>query len=142
MPTPPPAPIFDTLIVPGQRIGPIAVGMPGTQLLAALGSPVESMHLPWSETQVRFSNGLLATVRDSDNRVPYAVVNDARYATKEGTRVGLTEFEVRTRQGLPRSVSGGEPRVLCYHGLMVWFEGKSGRAAAIAVDGGRGRHGC
>lgn len=42
VPPPPAVPIHDGAIKPGQRIGPISVGMTATQLLQALGEPDRS----------------------------------------------------------------------------------------------------
>src|SRR3982751_800817 len=96
LPAPPAAPIFDSAIVPGERIGPVALGMSGAQLLQAAGAPRTSNHsYTLGLTSAQFPNGVDVNVRDSDNRVTNASTTSGRFATADGLRVGVTELEVR-----------------------------------------------
>ena len=65
---PPPTGRNDNLIVPGQRIGKVAVGMPARQLVNAAGSPKDSSRLGKGFVS-DFGDGLVAVVNDGDLKV-------------------------------------------------------------------------
>ena len=135
LPTPTAAPSFDRVIVPGQRMGPVSLGMSGAQLLQALGSPVES-HSSFSDgTWNRFSNGLSAFVRHSDTRVSMIVTGEDGYATAQGAGIGSSELEIRTRLGTPvTAVNRDAGRVVCYRGMHFLLNFQTGRAYSVGVD--------
>lgn len=93
----------DYTIVPGQRIGPVYLGMSPSQLWRALGSP--SASVPISDKRTRFD------FRDHDLRVYVSMVtgvvdgastSSPRYTTKEGVKAGATELELLASRGLPQ----------------------------------------
>jgi len=131
VPTPPPSPMFDELIIPGQRIGPVAIGMAGADLLKALGPPRQSFHSA-KATHNHFGNGLWVTVRDTDNKVVGIGTSDPRYRTKDGLRVGATEFEIRAHLGVPPHAEVHTDRLVCYPGLK--FVVSEGYARSLGVE--------
>lgn len=137
LPAPPLQPVFDSLIVPGQRVGPVSLGMSGAQLLQAVGSPTRSNHIG-DVTAVSFSNGISANVRDSDNRVTTASTSDERYSTPGGVHSGISEFEVRTRLGSPAGVldDATTDRYLCYPGMWFGITRGTNRVNMITVTAG------
>ena len=137
LPIPAAQPVFDSQIVPGQRIGPVALGMSSTQLLQAAGSPATSNHVG-DVTAARFSNGIDVNVRDGDSRVTSVSTTESRYATPDGLRVGVSELEVRARRGAPAGVldEQGMDRYLCYPGMWFGFARNSNRVNTIAVTAG------
>lgn len=138
LPAPPAEATFDSAIVPGQRIGPVALGMSGPQLLQAAGSPRTSNH-SMDVTSAQFLNGVEVSVRDRDNRVTSASTADGRYATADGLRVGASELEVRSFQGKPADELGasGSSHYLCYPGVWFGISPGSNRVNAIGIAPGK-----
>jgi len=121
----------DTLIVPGCRIGPIAVGMTEADLLRAIGSPERSSplgsHQGVSVTIYEYEGrGLRAWVRG--DRVNEVWTSDARYATEKGVKVGSSELELRVALGQPSwsrpfsyAVRGNNSVGYCYPSRLYVF---------------------
>ncbi len=107
-------PIGDGLIVPGQRIGPIYVGMDVRLLYQTMGEPRESMPSADGVTY-DFGGGLAAIVMNTTQRVYRITANSTNYATKEGIRVGLSDLAVRALDGNPyRATPDQELNFMCY----------------------------
>jgi hypothetical protein len=76
----------DNLIVPGERVGPIALGMTQAQLMAAMGGP-EVLH---QGTVTTYSWGQIAAeIGDNSPGVDLITVNDPRFDTPGHVHVGL-----------------------------------------------------
>ena len=89
----------DNLIVPGQRVGPIALGMTQAQLAAAMGSPGEVLHQGSATT---YSWGQVAAeIGDNSPGVDLITVNDPRYETPGHIRVGLASLAAAAVLGQP-----------------------------------------
>lgn len=104
LPSPPATPTFDYAIVPGQRIGPVALGMPASQLLQALGPPENSNRMANASVNRWGSKGVSAVILDENGRVHTTTALDNRYATAGGLRVGASDLEVRSLMGRPDNV--------------------------------------
>lgn len=77
----------DNLIVPGERVGPIALGMTEAQLTAAMGDPGAVLH---QGTITTHSWGLVtAEISDNSPGVETITVNDPRFDTPGHVHVGL-----------------------------------------------------
>jgi hypothetical protein len=77
----------DNLIVPGERVGPIALGMTEAQLAGAMGGPGALQH---QGTITIYSWGqVTAEIADNSPGVETITVNDQRYDTPGHVRVGL-----------------------------------------------------
>ncbi len=133
---PPPTGRNDNLIVPGQRIGKVAVGMPARQLVNAAGSPKDSSRLGKGFVS-DFGDGLVAVVNDGDLKVVTIGTSDPWYATPEGIRAGSSELEVVARLGKAQAVSEdrGKPNIktYCYPGLEIDFWPQQRGVAALRV---------
>lgn len=93
------APIFDKLIVPGERIGPISLGMMQADVLKILGVPPKSsIH---TDGHSRYYYADLTVWISRDSRVFRIGTDSPEYATADGIRVGMTEPEVRAKKGNP-----------------------------------------
>jgi hypothetical protein len=100
------APIFDRLIVPGVRVGPIAIGMTSADLLRHVGEPSRTDRLLDGNTY--HFGGIRAFVGKSTLKVHNISVTDSDYATREGLRVGSSELAVKANRGAPDRVQGNE----------------------------------
>ena len=89
----------DNLIVPGERVGPIALGMTEAQLAAAMGGPGEVLH---QGTVTTYSWGQVAAeIADSSPGVDLITVNDQRFDTPGHIHVGLAAPAVPAVLGQP-----------------------------------------
>jgi len=134
---PPPSttpPVFDHLIVPGTRVGPVSIGMTKDQLFAAMGLPVDTI-VSYTDVfvhlyQVTNIQGLRVAVGKSSSRVWYIEVGNENYRTSQGLAVGMQERQVRELMGPPEKVvlkTAHSQDMYCYPGLRVYFgEGKVG----------------
>jgi len=89
----------DNLIVPGERVGPIALGMTEAQLAAAMGGPGEVLH---QGTVTTYSWGQVAAeIGDNSPGVDLITVNDQRFDTPGHIHVGLAAPAVPVVMGQP-----------------------------------------
>ena len=111
----------DNLIVPGWRVGKVYLGMTSTELLAAMGEPSstkpgeESNWFSWKNAELDVSLDKKA------DQVVKIALNDERYKTAEGVRVGLSELSVGAKLGQPQASSSDG--VYCYkRGILLEFD--------------------
>jgi len=135
-------PVQDAKIVPGQRVGPVSLGMSPADLLGALGDPDHvgsDGDFPGAKLYFFNARGLQVTVDGS--QVVQIAVNGTQFATQEGIAVGSTELRATALLGSPsitkryqRECAG---RVSGYHypGLWIHFT-CDGHVAEIRVWGG------
>lgn len=119
VPLPVREPVRDQLIVPGDRVGPIYLGMPLRQVLEVLGDPQQSLEwgqdgfpgmlYQWGNDWRTGSNGarylaradITVTVRNADQRVRAIGVLTPAYRTREGLTVGVSGARVLANLGPP-----------------------------------------
>ncbi|HXX39323.1 MAG TPA: hypothetical protein VEP50_14455 [bacterium] len=110
----------DFLVVPGDRIGTLRVGMPLSDAESRMGEPKSTFQAENSQgtietwfatirnrdgTQSMGSTGGLYAVVDSSGTIRQAGVHyDSRFVTSSGLHTGVSETEVRTVQGEPSVV--------------------------------------
>jgi hypothetical protein len=87
--------VWDYLILPGKRIGPMSVGMPVSQIYDVMGEPFESLK-ETATTRYVFEE-LEVIVDEADGAVSTVLTRFAEFATKEGLSVGLTDLAVRAK---------------------------------------------
>jgi hypothetical protein len=134
-------PVFDRLIVPGQRIGPVSYYMHVSELLNTLGDTDDTYSYHCKDTpndvcsvRYKWPNGLEAEVSYRDDthyyRVPRERVHsvsthDPRYATADGVGVGVSELVVKAKLGKPvweKRGDSGHDSHMCYEpGLFIWI---------------------
>jgi hypothetical protein len=99
---PPAAITRDNLIVPGVRMGPVKLGMTVRELHATVGKEYNSVDYPSGNSRLWYSSlGMYVWVNPDDHvfRVePY----DARYATRDGIRLGSPKANLLARYGQPQ----------------------------------------
>lgn len=92
----------DRRIVPGERIGPVSIGMTARQLAEGLGPPTGTVRLPGG-TENYFANGLRVVVDNASRKVRRITTLNTLFATAEGARKGLSGLEIKRRLGEPGS---------------------------------------
>lgn len=112
----------DTLIVPGQRVGPIQFGMQPGDVVRALGQPSKIITPPHGGLRYDYDyDGRYVIVNFSavpETEVYQVITSDPRYATREGIRVGSSGGDVVRAYGRNYSKSSNS---VCYAELGFWF---------------------
>lgn len=117
-------------IVPGQRIGPVRLGMNIQGVTAVLGSSTNTDSLPngsvnylWRKPPENSSLGVQATEGGVVSRI--WVRGGGRYAINEQLHMGSTEAGIRAALGDPSWVvtveAQAKMKTLSYEALGVWF---------------------
>lgn len=124
-----PAPGGPAVIVPGQSIGALRLGMKLADVTGLFGAATQTARSRdgsvthwWLDASKRQGFGV-EVVRGQVDRL--YIINDARYVTAAGLHVGSTEVEIRTALGPPAAVkidSKAQKETLRYDDLGVWFE--------------------
>jgi len=108
----------DTLIVPGTRIGPVALGMNPAELAASVGVPGDTHH-QGLDTVYTWGD-LAAQISDKSPTVDLITVNDPRYETADHIRVGLAALALLAVLGDPMKTSNALGiQTLDYEGMSV-----------------------
>lgn len=99
----------ESVVVAGDRIGPIALGMSQADVLAALGNPIETTNGAdgvW--ISYRYTD-FIVFVEAANGRVFQVGTYSAAFATAEGVHIGSAQLEVdaRLRQSHRRDNPGG-----------------------------------
>jgi len=132
MPDPGP-PEFDSRIVPGKRIGPIALGASGPALEKTLGPPERSS--PSTSGSGKTWRGVTADISDDTQRVMSVYTEDATYTTDGGVHSGSSEEALRGALGAPTTVSRntvGTVANYCYDSGITFTVG-GGRVLYLVV---------
>jgi hypothetical protein len=149
-PAPPAAiSIHDKSVIPGERAGPVQLGMSLRKLVEVLGEPISSSasRIPSGRSALTYryadpdaspDGALLVMVREYDDTV-YSIQIDRieSFKTREGVRYGSSEALVRASFGKPQSIqesgAGELPREYCYiSGLGVQLD-PTGHVASLIV---------
>jgi hypothetical protein len=94
-----PSPIFDHAILPGQRVGPMSLGMTADALLQVEGKP-ESREDRLDEIEYRYPD-FNVIVNAGTMRVARILVTSGEYALEVGASVGMKDGEVVLLVGGP-----------------------------------------
>ena len=108
----------DTMIVPGKRVGPIALGMTAMDLAGAAGTAPQTLQ-QGKDTVYSWSD-IVAQIGDGASGVDVITVNDPRYETANHIRVGLAALAAIAVLGQPAQLTGSPGlETLDYDGLSV-----------------------
>jgi hypothetical protein len=117
------------LIIPGQSLGPVRLGMPVREETVRLGASKGTAELDDGTMMYRWfeppsNSGIGVRTAQNGTVLRVWVLNDERYRTKEGLHIGNTEAEVRAALGDPTIITinvQGKTRTLVYESLGLWF---------------------
>ena len=92
----------DNLIVPGDRVGPVFLGMTDTDLYKKMGEPNRSITFQEGATagDTAYFYGSLSVFVYTDHRVRYVEIGSG-YHTREGAAVGTSKLALRAELGDP-----------------------------------------
>jgi len=93
--------VNDNLIVPGERIGPVFLGMTDAQLYKKFGNPSESRQAGTGFTAYFYSTFMVyvgvSTHKVASITSPTGNSTYSGYATREGVKVGSSGLEVQAK---------------------------------------------
>lgn len=126
---PPSQAVGPLLIIPGQSVGSVELGKPIRDQMARLGPLKGTTQLGDGTRIYRWfeppsNTGIGVRINQSGTVLLAWVINDARYATKEGLHVGSTEAEVVSALGAPTRVESNaqaKTKTLIYESIGSWF---------------------
>lgn len=129
-----PLTLDDNLVVPGERIGEIQIGMPLATLLAVKGNPVTTAPISGTDaTTYTFADGLTVGAQDE---VYWIIAEDARFHTSSGVRPGVEQIFARASFGKPRCVeTRGETTVYDYGKVYFDVDNAMGKVKRLGVVG-------
>lgn len=129
-----PLTLDDDLVVPGQRIGEVQIGMPLATLLAVKGNPITTQPISGTEaTTYTFQDGLTVGAHDE---VYWIIAEDARFHTSTGVRPGVEQIFARASFGKPRCVES-RPEITVYDYGNIYFDVDNtlGKVTRVGVVG-------
>jgi hypothetical protein len=115
----------DHTIIPGERVGPVQLGMSADEVVGHWGRPEEIEPDKNGGTFYRYaSRGILVVLSDDAKpEVSLIVVTDKSYATDKGVRVGSASSEVVSAHGKQDDERGETDRthLMAYRNLGLVF---------------------
>ena len=129
-----PLTLDDNLVVPGERIGEVQIGMPLATLLAVKGNPVTTAPISGTDaTTYTFQDGLTVGAQDE---VYWIIAEDARFHTSSGVRPGVEQIFARASFGKPRCVeTRGETTLYDYGKVYFDVDNVQGKVKRLGVVG-------
>lgn len=96
-----PLTLNDDLVVPGERVGEVEIGMTLAQLLALKGTPYKTIPISGSAATTYFFDGLTVA---ADDQVYWIIAKDRRFRTATGVAPGVEQIFARASSGKPDCV--------------------------------------
>jgi hypothetical protein len=129
----------DRKIIPGERVGPVQLGMSAEEVVGQWGRPEEIEPDKNGGTFYRYAaRGILVVISDDAKpEVSLIVVTDKSYATDKGVRVGSPSSEVASAHGKQDNERGETDRtyLMAYRnlGLVFRVENANQRVEGILI---------
>ncbi len=127
-----PLTLDDDLVVPGERVGEVQIGMPLATLLAVKGTPMKTVPISGSDaTSYTFQDGLTVGAHD---QVYWIIAEDARFHTATGVRPGVEQIFARASLGKPGCVvTKDDQTTYDYGNLYFRVDNETGRVKQLGV---------
>jgi hypothetical protein len=127
-----PLTIDDDLVVPGERIGEVEIGMPLSSLIALKGTPYKTVPISGTEATSYSFDGLTVGAHDT---VYWIIATDPRFGTAGGVAPGVEQIFARATLGKPRCVvTRDDVTVYDYGKLYFDVDNGSGKVRQIGVQ--------
>lgn len=122
----------DNLIVPGERVGNIELGMSLSQLLAMEGTPTRTIPIPDTRATTYYFDGLMVA---ADDKVYWIIARDPRFHTVDGVATGSEQIYTRAIYGKPKCVVTRDD-VTLYDYDNIYFEvnNDTGKVKQVGVQ--------
>ena len=127
-----PPDLNDNLIVPGERVGNVELGMSLAELFAVKGTPFKTIPIP--DTKATSYNYKGLTV-GADDKVYWIIVRDPRYRTANGVAKGSEQIFARGASGKPKCVVTRDAVTVYDYGNMYFeVDNGTGKVTRIGVQ--------
>ncbi len=121
----------DDMIVPGERVGRIELGMPLSQLLAVAGTPPSTAPIEGTDSTSYSFDGFTV---GADDKVYWIVVEAPRFRTANGVAPGSEQIFARAAFGKPDCVIGrGDSTRYDYRNLYFDVDNATGKVTRLGV---------
>ena len=122
----------DNLIVRGDRVGNVELGMSLTELLALKGTPTRTIPIPDTNATTYYFDGLMIA---ADDKVYWIVARDARFRTQMNVSKGSEQIFARAAYGKPKCVvTRDDVTVYDYDDIYFEVANKTGKVKQIGVQ--------
>lgn len=126
-----PLTLNDNLVVPGERIGEVEIGMPLSTLMALKGTPLRTVPIRGTEGSTYQFDGLTVGAHD---KVYWIIATDPRFHTTGGVAPGVEQIFARASFGRPKCVtSKSDVTVYDYKGFYFEADNVSGKVRQVGV---------
>ena len=126
-----PLTLNDNLVVPGERIGEVQIGMPLSTLLALKGTPLSTTPIKDTNATTYVFEGLTVA---ADDEVYWIVANDPRFHTAGGVAPGVEQIFARASLGQPACVvTQGDTTVYDYRRVYFNVDNVNGKVRQVGV---------
>ena len=127
-----PLTLNDDLIVRGERIGDVEIGMTLAQLLALKGTPMQTIPIRGTAATTYAFDGLIVAAHD---QVYWIIATDPRFRTDKGLTTGAEQIFARGAYGEPDCVATkGETTTYDYGDFYFDVEIATGKVSQIGVQ--------
>lgn len=128
-----PQALNDNMVIPGERVGEIEIGMSLRELLAMKGTPRRTIPIEGSAATTYFFDGITVA---ADDQVYWIIAKDNRFRTPEGVAPGVEQIFARASYGTPDCVVTA-PGITVYDYGNFYFDidNSTGKVRQIGVQG-------
>jgi len=127
-----PLTLNDDLVVPGERIGEVEIGMPLSTLMALKGTPLKTVPINGTEATTYEFAGLTVGAHDE---VYWIIATDPRFHTANGVAPGVEQIFARASFGKPRCVvTRGDSTIYDYGKLYFDVSNGTGKVTQVGVQ--------
>jgi hypothetical protein len=127
-----PLTLDDDLIVPGERIGEVEIGMPLASLMALKGTPLRTVPIPGTEATSYTFDGFTVGAHDE---VYWIIAEDPKFHTAHGVAPGGEQIFARASLGKPKCVVTKDDLTIYDYGNIYFnVDNGSGRVAQLGVQ--------
>jgi hypothetical protein len=126
-----PLTLDDDLIVPGDRVGEVEIGMPLSTLLALKGNPLRTAPISDTEATTYSFDGLTV---GADDEVYWIIAHDPKFHTGGGVAPGVEQIFARASFGKPACVvTRDDVTIYDYGNIYFDVENSTGKVRQVGV---------
>lgn len=127
-----PLTLNDDLIVRGERVGDVEIGMTLAQLLALKGTPMQTIPIRGTAATTYAFDGLIVAAHDE---VYWIIATDPRFRTDRGLSVGAEQIWARGAYGEPECVaSANDKTTYDYEDFYFEVDNATGKVTQVGVQ--------
>lgn len=122
----------DNMIIPGERVGDVELGMSLAELFAVKGAPHKTIPIAGTGATSYNYDGLTV---GADDKVYWIIARDTRFRTPAGVAKGSEQIFARGVYGTPRCVvTRGNITVYDYNDVYFEVENETGKVSQIGIQ--------